>query len=106
MDITFKDRAELCMWFDSLVHDYTHMNELPHESAIRYKGYDPERSPAFCEFFEQYLLALAKLVKAVGEGDQETLAAFARPETNDKDNQGTSDTLRTRMTRDTLREEK
>lgn len=84
MDVTFKDRAELCMWFDSLVHEYTHMNELPHETAIRYKEYDPERSPAQCEFFEKYLLTLAKLVRAVGQEDAETLAEFARTETSDK----------------------
>lgn len=106
MDITFKDRVELCMWFDSLVHEYTHMNELPHETAIRYKGYDPERSPAFCEFFEQYLLMLAKLVRAVRQEDEETLAAFARPKTSGADNQGTFDSPCTHTSHDTLREEK
>lgn len=85
-DITFNDRGDLCMWFDSLVHEYTHMNELPHETAIRYKGYDPERNHALCEFFEEYLLTLAKLVRAVDQGDEETLEAFARPKMSGADN--------------------
>lgn len=69
---TFQSREEVCMWFDTLVHNYTHMKELPHETARRFQRWgaeDPELKRQFSEyirFWSEYLEHLSNMVKDVG----------------------------------------
>ena len=60
------NREELAFFFDTLVHNYTHMNELPHETAERCKKYGYPMN-GYCEFWSDYLLTLSNLVKEVGQ---------------------------------------
>lgn len=57
MEHEFKTRDDLAAWFDTMVYNYTHMNELPHETAQRIKRWgktDPklaEQVPGYISFW-------------------------------------------------------
>lgn len=68
MGYQFETREELSAWFDSLVHNYTKMNELPHETVARMTGWgDPDYDEWLKNFWADFLLTLSNKVRAVGQ---------------------------------------
>ncbi len=67
------NRDEWYSTFGCLVHNYTHLNELPHETvrrvaaACREKGIDCE---GYVNCWADYLLTLSSLVRAEGQEAQ------------------------------------
>lgn len=65
-------REELCSSFETLIHNYQHMGELPHETVRRVmeNSADPElkgQFPRYVSFWSDYLLTLSTMVRSVGQ---------------------------------------
>ena len=87
MEYEFNTREDLTLWFDSLVHAYTQMNQLPHEMAqwmIPIVARNDEEKLEQLNFWASYLEHLASLVRSLELKDLQKSLVRNQSETSER----------------------